>query len=81
MANRHMKRYSTWLITKEMQIKTTMRYYFTPVRMAIIKKTTNVCSVGGTVEHSCPPKRPQITNVSENVEKRESLYATGRNVN
>ena len=29
------------IITREMQIKTTIRYHFTPVRMAIIKKSTN----------------------------------------
>ena len=40
MANRYIKIYSTSLITREMQIKTTVRY-FTPVRMAIIKKTGN----------------------------------------
>ena len=39
-ANKQVKRFSASLIIRKMQIKATMRYHLSPVRMAIIKKST-----------------------------------------
>jgi hypothetical protein len=41
MAKKHMKKWLLSLAIKEMQIKTTLRFHLTPVRIAIIKNTTN----------------------------------------
>jgi hypothetical protein len=43
MAKKHMKKFLTSLTRKEMQIKTILRFYLPPVRMATTKSTNNKC--------------------------------------
>jgi hypothetical protein len=59
MVKKHMKKCSPSLAMEEMQIKTTLRFHLTPVRISIIKNTTNKC-VGkdlGEKEPSCTAGR------------------------
>jgi hypothetical protein len=55
MTSEYMKKCSTSLVIKELQIKTTLQFHLTPIRMVIIKGNNNKCQQGygetGTLIH------------------------------
>ena len=72
MQNTHMKRYSTSAIIRDTQVKTLMRYYFTPVRIAIIKSRQR--------DKQVTKNTPKIAGFIKDVEKLESQCFAYSNV-
>ena len=65
MASKHVERFSTSLVTREMQVKITVRYHFISITMARTKKAINI---------------DEKKNIDEDMEKSKPLYIAGGNV-
>ena len=73
MAKKHMERCTTLLIVREMQIRTTVRYHLTPVKTAVIKKSTNnkcwrECGEKGALLHCWVGLQTSTATKEKNVE-------------
>ena len=60
-----MERCSVLLMTREMRVKTTMRYHFTPVRMVIIKNSTRASLVAQSVVRNPPANAEDTCSVPD----------------
>lgn len=69
IANKHMKRCLTSLVTREIQNESMMRYHFTSIRMAITKKTHNNKCWSGGEEIRCSYTVGENVNVGEKVKR------------
>ena len=77
MAKKHVKRFSTSLVVRETQIKTTVRYHFTPTRMAIIKKT----DIMGVQKRGCGgigTLRPLLTGMQNHAAALEESHSASK---